>query len=223
MALVRSDPFRDVDRLFQQLLAGQNGVRSMAMPLDAYRKNDSFLIRLDLPGVRTDSIELTVEDNVLTIKADRPAPPASKDRSSDHRASVRHVRSSGVPRHQLDTENIKADYEAGVSAWPFRSPSMPSLDGSKSRLDPISRNCRPDRGRRKPPGRGPKVRPRPGTSLSARTSCARIAIARSRLTLLGARQCLELAGRDLAGWTRSGIISVRYAGKSVTPPLARGE
>src|ERR1700742_3123614 len=75
MALVRSDPFRDVDRLMQQLWAGQNGVRSMAMPLDAYRKEDAFLIRLDLPGVTPDSIDLTVEDNVLTINAKREAPP----------------------------------------------------------------------------------------------------------------------------------------------------
>ncbi len=115
MALVRSDPFRDVDRLFQQLLAGQNGVRSMAMPLDAYRKNDSFLIRLDLPGVRTDSIELTVEDNVLTIKADRPAPPASEGIEA-----VITERPFGTFARQvflgtnLDTENIKADYESGV-------------------------------------------------------------------------------------------------------------
>ena len=38
MALVRSDPFREVDRLFQQLLAGQSAARSMAMPMDAYGK-----------------------------------------------------------------------------------------------------------------------------------------------------------------------------------------
>ena len=70
MALVRSDPFRDVDRLFQQLwTAQQSGSRSMAMPMDAYRKDDSFLLRLDLPGVEPDSMELTVEEDVLTIKA----------------------------------------------------------------------------------------------------------------------------------------------------------
>ena len=79
MALVRSDPFRDVDRLFQQLWGAPNGPgsRSMAMPMDAYRKDDSFLIRLDLPGVRADAVDLTVEDNVLTIKAERPVPPAN--------------------------------------------------------------------------------------------------------------------------------------------------
>src|SRR5580692_12328284 len=74
MALVRSDPFRDVDRLFQQFWAG-SGSRSLAMPLDAYRKDDAFLIRLDLPGVSPESIELTVEDNVLTVVAPRPPAP----------------------------------------------------------------------------------------------------------------------------------------------------
>ena len=78
MALVRSDPFRDVDRFLQQMWAGQNGTRSMAMPMDAYRKDDSFLLRLDLPGVSADSIDLTVEDNVLTVRAERPAPPISE-------------------------------------------------------------------------------------------------------------------------------------------------
>ncbi len=117
MALVRSDPFRDVDRLFQQLWSGQNGngVRSMAMPMDAYRKDDSFLIRLDLPGVGADSIDLTVEDNVLTIKAERPMPPPSGEVEP-----VITERPFGTFSRQvflgnnLDTENIRAEYEAGV-------------------------------------------------------------------------------------------------------------
>ena len=117
MALVRSDPFRDVDRLFQQLWGASpgNGIRPMAMPMDAYRKDDSFLIRLDLPGVTGDSVDLTVEDNVLTIKAERPAPPRS-----DSVESVIAERPYGTFTRQvflgtnLDTENIRAEYEAGV-------------------------------------------------------------------------------------------------------------
>ena len=54
MALVRSDPFRDVDRLFQQLAGGPQQGRQMQMPLDAFRKGDTFLITLDLPGVSAD-------------------------------------------------------------------------------------------------------------------------------------------------------------------------
>jgi HSP20 family protein len=118
MALVRSDPFRDVDRLLQQLWSNQNGGsggRPMAMPMDAYRKDDSFLIRLDLPGVQADSIDLTVEENVLTIKAERPVPP-----KSDGIESMIAERPFGTFTRQvflgtnLDTENIRADYEAGV-------------------------------------------------------------------------------------------------------------
>jgi HSP20 family protein len=115
MALVRSDPFRDVDR-FQQMW-GRNGDagRPLAMPMDAYRKDDSFLIRLDLPGVSADSVDLTVEDNVLTIKAERPMPPASEGIDS-----VISERPFGTFTRQvllgtnLDTEHIRAEYEAGV-------------------------------------------------------------------------------------------------------------
>lgn len=116
MALVRSDPFRDVDRLFQQLWsAQQNGPRPMAMPMDAYRKGDSFLLQLDLPGVSPDSIELTVEEGVLTISAERPAPPKGEGVES-----VIAERTIGTFTRQvvlgktLDSERIEANYEGGV-------------------------------------------------------------------------------------------------------------
>lgn len=116
MALVRSDPFRDVDRLFQQLWqTQQSGPRPMAMPMDAYRKEDSFLLQLDLPGVAPDSIELTVEENVLTISAERPAPPTGEGVES-----VIAERAFGTFTRQvvlgktLDSERIEANYEGGV-------------------------------------------------------------------------------------------------------------
>ena len=115
MALVRSDPFRDVDRLFQQLWTAQNGARPLAMPMDAYRKDDSFLIRLDLPGVSVDSVDLTVEDNVLTIKAERNAPTMTGEIESviSERPYGTFVRQVFLGNN-LDTERIQADYEAGV-------------------------------------------------------------------------------------------------------------
>ena len=115
MALVRSDPFRDVDRFLQQIWAGQNGTRPMAMPMDAYRKNDSFLLRMDLPGVSADSIDLTIEDSVLTVRAERPAPPASEGIEP-----VISERTYGTFTRQvmlgsnLDTDKMRAEYEAGV-------------------------------------------------------------------------------------------------------------
>jgi len=62
--LMRTDPFRELDRLSQAM---GTPVRPAAMPIDAYRNGDSFLVQFDLPGVQADSIDLTVEKNVLTV------------------------------------------------------------------------------------------------------------------------------------------------------------
>ena len=116
MALVRSDPFRDVDRLFQQVAGGLSaGARALAMPMDAHRQGDSFLIQLDLPGVAADTIDLTVEDNVLTVKAERPAPPRAEEMET-----IVSERPFGTFTRQvllgnnLDTEHIEAHYRSGV-------------------------------------------------------------------------------------------------------------
>src|SRR5207248_10504762 len=67
--LMRTDPFRELDRLTQQVLG--TTARPAAMPMDAYRHGDSFYIHLDLPGVKPESIDLTAEQNVLTVRAER--------------------------------------------------------------------------------------------------------------------------------------------------------
>ena len=115
MALVRSDPFRDIDRLAQQLWGMPNGSRPLAMPMDAYRKGDSFLIQLDVPGVEADSIELTVEDNVLTVKAERPSPSTGEGIETlvserPYGTFTRRV----FLGDNLDTEHIQAEYQSGV-------------------------------------------------------------------------------------------------------------
>ncbi len=115
LALVRSDPFREMDRLAQQLWGMPNGSRPLAMPMDAYRKGDSFLIQLDLPGVSSDSVEITVEDNVLTLRAERPSPSTSEGIET-----LVSERPYGTFTRQvflgdnLDTEHIEAEYEGGV-------------------------------------------------------------------------------------------------------------
>lgn len=116
MALVRSDPFRDLDRLAQQLWgAGSTRSSSMSMPMDAYRKDDVFLVQMDIPGVQGDGIELTVEDNVLTVRADRPSPSTVDGVSTlvserPHGTFVRQM----FLGDNLDTDRIEAHYEAGV-------------------------------------------------------------------------------------------------------------
>jgi HSP20 family protein len=68
--VMRFDPFRELDRLNQEIL-GQAQRRASGMPMDAYRQGDTFYIHFDLPGVDASTIELTVEKNVLTVRADR--------------------------------------------------------------------------------------------------------------------------------------------------------
>ena len=110
--IIRSDPFRELDRLTQQVLG--TATRPAAMPMDAYRKGDSFYIHFDLPGVRVESIALTVEHNVLTARAERL--PAKADGAE----MIVAERPSGTFSRQvflgesLDTEHIAADYAAGV-------------------------------------------------------------------------------------------------------------
>src|SRR6476619_7997970 len=66
-----SDPFRDLDRLTQQLLGTTS--RPAVMPMDAWREGDQFVIEFDLPGVAKETIDLDVERNVLTVRAERVA------------------------------------------------------------------------------------------------------------------------------------------------------
>lgn len=115
--LMRTDPFRELDRLTQQVFGQNAGTwsRPTAMPMDAYRAGDQFVVAFDLPGVDPDAIELDVERNVLTVKAERRPVAAG-----DHVEMQVAERSLGVFSRQLflgdtlDTEHIDAAYDAGV-------------------------------------------------------------------------------------------------------------
>jgi HSP20 family protein len=110
--LMRTDPFRDLDRLTEAMLGTR--ARPTMMPMDAYREDGTFVVHLDLPGVTTESIDLTVEQNVLSIHAERKAPV------SDSAERVVDERSYGVFSRQmflgdtLDADRLEADYDAGV-------------------------------------------------------------------------------------------------------------
>jgi HSP20 family protein len=112
--LMHTDPFRELDRLTQHVL-GTNGTlaRPSVMPMDAWRDGDTFHVEFDLPGVDVNSIDLDVERNVVTVKAERPT------RASDAEL-IAAERPRGVFSRQLilgdnlDTSRITADYDAGV-------------------------------------------------------------------------------------------------------------
>jgi HSP20 family protein len=115
--LMRTDPFRELDRLTQQVFGNQAGTwtRPTAMPMDAYRSGEHFVVSFDLPGVDPDAIELDVERNVLTVKAERR--PVATGEHVEMQVAERPL---GVFSRQLflgdtlDTDRIAADYQAGV-------------------------------------------------------------------------------------------------------------
>ena len=133
--LMRTDPFRELDRLAQQALGTPS--RPAAMPIDAYRRSDEFIVELDLPGVDADSIDLTVERNVLTVHAQRR-------RSGD--GDIEFLvgeRPQGTFSRQLflgdtlDTANIDADYTDGVLTL-----KLPVAERAKPRRVPINHRRR---------------------------------------------------------------------------------
>ena len=110
--LVRTDPFRELDRLTQQVLG--TVARPAAMPMDAYRDGDTFYVRFDLPGISADSISLTVEQNVLTVRAERkPEQPGGAEMLVAERPAGVFTRQVFLG-DTLDADNIAADYSAGV-------------------------------------------------------------------------------------------------------------
>ena len=123
--LMRTDPFRELDRLTQQVFGTQT--RPAAMPMDAWREGDEFIVELDLPGVDPSTIELDVERNVLTVAAER------KSRLDDNKEVVAAERPIGTFNRQLilgdtlDMDKVTANYDAGVLALriPIREQAKP--------------------------------------------------------------------------------------------------
>jgi HSP20 family protein len=116
--LMRTDPFRELDRLTQQVFGttpSGTWSRPTAMPMDAYRSGEQFVVAFDLPGVDPESIELDVERNVLTVKAERR--PVTTEEHVEMQVAERPL---GVFSRQLflgdtlDAEHIDAGYQAGV-------------------------------------------------------------------------------------------------------------
>jgi HSP20 family protein len=110
--LMRTDPFRELDRLAQQVLG--TTARPAAMPMDAWQEGEEFVVALDLPGLAVDSVDIDVERNVLTVRAER------KDPTGENTELIAAERPRGVFSRQLilgdalDTEAVKASYDAGV-------------------------------------------------------------------------------------------------------------
>jgi HSP20 family protein len=129
--LMRTDPFRDFDRLAQQVFG--TTARPAPMPIDAYRQGDEFVVQFDLPGVDTQSIDLTVEKNVLTVHAER------RRSAPDDVEMLASERPHGTFSRQLflgeslDPDRIEAGYADGVLTL-----HVPVAEQAKPRRVPIN-------------------------------------------------------------------------------------
>ena len=110
--LMRTDPFRDLDRLTEQVFG--TTTRPTTMPMEAWRQDGEFVVEFDLPGVDPDTIDVDVERNVLTVRAQR------RSHRPDGAEAVAAERPEGTFGRELilgdalDTSNVSADYADGV-------------------------------------------------------------------------------------------------------------
>ncbi len=111
--VMRFDPFRDIDRLTQQI-TGAMRYQATSIPMDAYRRGDTVFVHFDLPGADPSSIDIRVEQNALTVRAER----FFEEREGDE-ALVRERPEGAFSRQMflgqhLDLERIQASYDHGV-------------------------------------------------------------------------------------------------------------
>ncbi|WP_327320740.1 Hsp20/alpha crystallin family protein [Streptomyces sp. NBC_01235] len=142
--LMRTDPFREFDRLAQQLFGAGPGTGTerhpAAMAMDAYRSGDDFLVHFDLPGIDPETIELDVERNVLNVRAERRSPaPEGAELIVAERPTGTFTRQLFLGE-TLDTDRIDASYEAGVLSL-----RIPVAEQAKPRRIQITGGTRDDR------------------------------------------------------------------------------
>jgi HSP20 family protein len=132
MMLMRTDPFREFDRLAQQVFGAGTTSRPAVMPMDAWREGDTFVIEFDLPGVQPETLDIDVERNVLTVKAERPARNGGWELLAAERPTGLFSRQL-VLGDNLDLTQVKAEYDAGVLTL-----SIPVAEKAKPRKIEIS-------------------------------------------------------------------------------------
>lgn len=109
--LMRTDPFRELDRFAQQVLG--TAARPAVMPMDAWREGEEFVVEFDLPGIDADSLDIDIERNVVTVRAERPAVDPDREMLATERPRGVFSRQL-VLGENLDTDRIEASYQEGV-------------------------------------------------------------------------------------------------------------
>src|SRR6201995_6028907 len=109
--LMRTDPFRELHRFAQQALGP--AARPAVMPMDAWREGEEFVVEFDQPGFDADSLDIAIERNVVTVRAERPAVDPNREMLATERPRGVFSRQL-VLGENLDTDKIEASYGEGV-------------------------------------------------------------------------------------------------------------
>ncbi len=133
--LMRTDPFRELDRFAQQVLG--TAARPAVMPMDAWREGEEFVVEFDLPGINADSLDIDIERNVVTVRAERPAVDPNREMLATERARGVFSRQL-VLGENLDTDRIEASYTEGVLR--LRIPVAEKAKPRKISIDRGNRN-----------------------------------------------------------------------------------
>jgi len=111
MPLIRFDPFREFDRMFDQAV---NQARQPSFPMDAYRTGDTIVVHFDLPGVDPNSIDIEYERQALTVSAERSWRPTEGDQLLAAERVHGKFQRQILLGDGLDADALKATYEQGV-------------------------------------------------------------------------------------------------------------
>lgn len=109
--LMRFDPFRELDRLTQQVARSASAPTA---PMEAYRHGDTFVVEFDLPGIDPASVDVTVDKNVLTVTAHRERRSVEGDEVLVNERTYGDFTRQLFLGESLDTDNISASYDQGV-------------------------------------------------------------------------------------------------------------
>jgi HSP20 family protein len=134
-SIIRFDPFRDLDRLTEQMMVGGGRGSPRSFPMDAYRRGDQFFVHLDLPGVDADSIELTAENNMLTVSAERRFESEEEDQVVIRERPQGQFTRQLLLGESLNVDRIEATYENGVLTL-----SIPVAEQAKPRRISVGRS-----------------------------------------------------------------------------------
>jgi HSP20 family protein len=130
MALMRFDPFRELDRFTEQMMGSR---MPRTMPMEAWRRKDEFFIQVDLPGVDENDVELTVERNVVNIRTQRrPAHKEGDEVIIDERPQGTFARQLFLGDN-LKTDELSAEFNRGVLTL-----IIPIVEASKPRRIQVS-------------------------------------------------------------------------------------